>query len=528
MKNKIYLIIALTGCLSILISCDKEIDSLKPHNAITQESLLSNKDGIKLVTSTNYANFMSAFGTTAGSQTFNVSGSSTGGSLMEGMVYLNEGLSNNVNVTDLGLDYGGSIFYYQTNVKDNGIANGVWQVGYAMIRSCNNVLDAIEKQPAKTTDSDLKQYKGDNLFIRAYVYYNLAQFFCRPYYDNPTTNLGLPLKLTSDNSVIIERGSVKELYDQIIADLTAAVAVLPDIASPNRNLANKYACYGLLSRVYRDMGGSFSQPNNAFNQLAVDNASKILGGTWGGYIPGNDKSDAYIKGMFGVKPTKNNPEYLWCFDATIMTTNYGNNVTRIYGSDENNMMATGSNFLLSPDLVSLFDKAKDRRFKYFIAPDPLAYYHTAPWDSDTYTTTKFITGKYSGTFDLFGDPTPNPQIRIAEIYLNRAEAYVKLGKSTEALADLNYIRERAGLLPLTGLSGQSLFLEILNERRRELIGESLTGLDYYRNGLPMTRNYSSGFPDRDITTIQPNDSRVIFPIPEFEVNVFSVKQNPGY
>ncbi|OFY38580.1 MAG: hypothetical protein A2X18_06505 [Bacteroidetes bacterium GWF2_40_14] len=528
MKNKIYFLIAIITCVSFLLSCNKEFDALKPHNAITQESLLSTKDGIKLVTSSNYANFMSPFGTTAGSQTYNTHGSGSGGSMLEGMIYLNEGLSNNVNVTELGLDYGLSIFYYQTGVKDNGFAEGVWQLSYAMIGSCNNVLDAIEKQPTKATDKDLMQYKGDNLFIRAYIYYNLAQFFCRPFYDNPSTNMGLPLKLTSDNTVVTDRGTVKGLYDLIIADLTAAIAVLPDNAVPNRNLANRYACYGLLSRVYRDMGGSFTQPNAANNQLAVDNATKILGGSWGGYVPGSDKSDAYIKGMFGVKPSKDNKEYLWCFDGTIMSTNYGNNVTQAYSSDENSWFATGASYLLSPDLLSLFDKNNDRRYQYFVGPDPFAYYHTAPWDNDTYTTTKFITGKYSGTMDIFGDPTPNPQIRIGEIYLNRAEAYVKLGKSAEALADLNYIRARAGLAPLTGLSGQALFNEILNERRRELVGESLTGLDNYRNGLPMTRSYTSGFPDKDVRTIQPNDYRVIFPIPEFEVNVTGVKQNPGY
>jgi hypothetical protein len=445
---------------------------------------------------------------------------------MEGIVYLNEGLGNNVNVSELGLDYGASVFYYQTNVRDNGMATGVWQVAYAMIRSCNNVLDAIEKQPAKATDKDLIQYKGDNLFIRAYVYYNLAQFFCRPYYDNPTTNMGIPLKLTADNSVVTDRGTVKGVYDQIVADLSAAAALLPDVPAPNRNLANKYACHGLLSRVYRDMGGSFTQPNAANNQLAVDNATKILGGSWGGYVPGSDKSDAYLKGMFGINPSKNNKEYLWCFDGTIMSANYGNNVNQAYSSDENSFFATGANLLLSPDLINLFDKNNDRRYKYFVAPDPFAYYHSEPWDMDTYTTTKFITRKF-GT-SMFGDPTPSPQIRIGEIYLNRAEAYVKLGKSTEALSDLNYVRERAGLGPLTGLTGQTLFNEILNERRKELFAESLTGLDYYRNGLPMTRNYASGFPDKDVKTIQPNDYRVIFPIPLFEMNVTGIKQNPGY
>jgi len=73
-------------------------------------------------------------------------------------------------------------------------------------------------------------------------------------------------------------------------------------------------------------------------------------------------------------------------------------------------------------------------------------------------------------------------LRLADIYLLRAEAYFKNGKEALALADLNTIRQRAGL-PNATASGDDLFIEIFRERRRELIGEGHTQFDLIRMEL---------------------------------------------
>lgn len=52
---------------------------------------------------------------------------------------------------------------------------------------------------------------------------------------------------------------------------------------------------------------------------------------------------------------------------------------------------------------------------------------------------------------------------------------------------MNYIRQRAGLSPLSGISGMELFDEIFDERRRELAFEAQTYYDYVRNGRKMER-----------------------------------------
>ena len=48
--------------------------------------------------------------------------------------------------------------------------------------------------------------------------------------------------------------------------------------------------------------------------------------------------------------------------------------------------------------------------------------------------------------------TPRPVFRLAEMYLNLAEAAVELGgKEAEALSAINMIRERAGIALLSSI-----------------------------------------------------------------------------
>lgn len=61
-------------------------------------------------------------------------------------------------------------------------------------------------------------------------------------------------------------------------------------------------------------------------------------------------------------------------------------------------------------------------------------------------------------------------IRLAEVYLNRAEAAYRLGLTPEANADLKTLRQRVGL-PHTNAAGEELFSAIRKERKIELAFE---------------------------------------------------------
>jgi hypothetical protein len=71
-----------------------------------------------------------------------------------------------------------------------------------------------------------------------------------------------------------------------------------------------------------------------------------------------------------------------------------------------------------------------------------------------------------------------PVFRFTDIKLLLAEAYVKNNNAGAALAIVNEIRARAGLLPY---SGSDLLKEVLQQRTSELIGEGKIFFDYVRN-----------------------------------------------
>lgn len=75
-------------------------------------------------------------------------------------------------------------------------------------------------------------------------------------------------------------------------------------------------------------------------------------------------------------------------------------------------------------------------------------------------------------------------IRLAEIYLDRAECAAHLNKTGQAISDVNVIRARAGVKPLTtsmiGAGGMSLLDWVLNERRVEFFSESQRYFDIRR------------------------------------------------
>jgi hypothetical protein len=100
---------------------------------------------------------------------------------------------------------------------------------------------------------------------------------------------------------------------------------------------------------------------------------------------------------------------------------------------------------------------------------------------DTYAKGRTTTGYYLRKFmneahtDLITYRSTQTwvELRLAEVYLNRAEANFRLGNSGPAISDLNTVRGRSGvaLPPLSGLSGDALFKAIRQERKIELAYE---------------------------------------------------------
>lgn len=121
-------------------------------------------------------------------------------------------------------------------------------------------------------------------------------------------------------------------------------------------------------------------------------------------------------------------------------------------------------------------------------------------------------------------------IRWAEVILNRAEANAKLGNDADALADVNVIRQRAGLsgdaLWEVGKIGgyESVLDVVLDERRLEFCFEGHRAIDQYRNGKNLDRRFGGVHP-YEVLTPEDMDIRYPYCIPYTETSVSGIPGN---
>jgi len=117
--------------------------------------------------------------------------------------------------------------------------------------------------------------------------------------------------------------------------------------------------------------------------------------------------------------------------------------------------------------------------------------------------------------------------RLGEVYMNRAEAYAKLGQYDLALKDLNTIRERS--IPGAGyesLDASNAADRIDKERQLELAYQAERSYDVFRNGKPLTRRFPG--PHRQLEDVPASDYRVTYYIPQNAINAYpgTLTQNP--
>jgi hypothetical protein len=151
-----------------------------------------------------------------------------------------------------------------------------------------------------------------------------------------------------------------------------------------------------------------------------------------------------------------------------------------------------------------------------LAKNPNGTYATTPLGE------KILLGAPSGWI-TFKDQY---EMRLAETYLLRAEAYLGNNQKDKAAADINVVRTRAHATP-TPTDGSQIDIDyILDERARELYAEELRNMTLFRLGkfVDRSRRYNGA---GHLT----GDHQNLWPIPfeDIEKNILAVlEQNPGY
>lgn len=471
-----------------------------------------------------------------------------------------------------------------------------WDSGYKAIAQASNIIDMIGEGQSAEIDNKI----GESYYVRGMMYFYLTRAFGRPYYQDPETNLGVPIVNGTPDDVLNmnldDRATVKQSYEQAIADLKKAEALMT--LDKSSIYASKEAAQAMLSRIYLYMSGTYTSPNTEYAQLSVDYANKVINSgkysllpraqfmKYNTFIPENNAETIFaikrvasefsgydhyygVGGMYanlggmGWGEMYASAKYLELLDET------GRNDWR---SDSFHMVDARAAFIQPTYSKNANTGAYTEVFRFIKEDDGdvLNYVQanitrngsiiTATEGSDSYTLTPidasqeiysilYKDGKtYEGVIDnyitlnrvypqfyiikasLEGEESHlhSPVIsRLGEVYLNRAEAYAKLGKYGDALIDLNTIRERsiegAGY---TDLDESNAGARIDKERQLELAYQAERSYDVFRNGKALTRHYPG--PHKQFEDISPTDFRVVYYIPQDAINSYpgTLTQNP--
>jgi len=355
-------------------------------------------------------------------------------------------------------------------LKTNGFVTSTWLSGYKAINVANNVLGALDV----VDDADRDRVHGEAQLLRGMLYFELLKLYAQPYVaGNAGTNPGLPLVLNPtrsiDSSSYVSRSSVEATYQQILSDMTSAESLLP---ATNGFSVNSIVAAAMLSRVYLQMG-DFAAARDAANR-AITKAEAA------GYELTGSYEEAFNN-------TSNSSEDIFAIQVSAQD---GDNDMHLFWSIPDYGGRDGDVSIQQKHL-NLYE-ATDERLDLFY--DGAGAVRSGKW--------KF---QYRNL----------PVIRLAELYLTRAETNLRLGTTVGATpgADLSLVRERVGLLPNLAPTLD----QILKERKLELAHEGQAVAD-----LKRLMKTADGFAY--------NATEMVFPIPQREIDASRgvLEQNQGY
>lgn len=399
----------------------------------------------------------------------------------EGMVSGNSGFTTLMGIYADELDYyafNGDVvqLYRHTVTPQNSVLLGWWTQAYQVIYAANDIIAGVESAEGLTA-MEVERYKGQALFVRAYVHSLLVGVFGDVPYITTTDYV------VNTNASRLDSDAV---YEAIIEDLQQAVALMDgaDIPVGDRVVPDADVARALLARM-----ALYAQQW----ELAAATAGEVIAA-----FPLEPNLDQVF--------LKESGETIWQFRP-------GNDLRN---TQEANQLVIqfipGQRFALTSSLLDAFEEGDGRLERW---TDELS-------DSDGTLTLSFA-HKYKALFNETQSLEHSIVFRSAEQYLIRAEARAQLGNLVGARQDLNAVRNRAGLGNVN-LAGQSELLEaIYRERRVELFAEQgLRWMDLKRTGRatevmePLKANWE--------------DTHVLLPIPEseLEINPNLLPQNPGY
>lgn len=515
MKKQNYIYLAAVIAVTSFSSCSKDFLTQNPEANVTGQNFYKTEAQIKDAANGAYNALLPMGSNSAGGRGVGATGAHFAG----GYWLFGEERSDNTtfqyNSTNRGDEQAWFVDKFIIGSTYEPVKN-YWRQTYQAIFRNNDVLDHIDAVPMDAAKKN--QYTGEMKFLRGFHYFNLVRQFG-----------GVPLRLKAtaspEEAKSGGRVTADQVYTQIIADLTDAASKLPkSYTGADMGRATEGAARTLLAKVYMTQKkwsealaelrkvealGYSLQLNygNIFSPTNKNNSESIFEIQYLGTR--TDLSSNYIY-QFAPVDSRNN-----VIPDPALATAGGGNGHNIPTTDMLDAYMTG-------------DKRKDASI------GTLTY---APFGGPT------VTVPYIKKYN-FGIVTPGNTdvnfivLRYADVLLMIAECLNETGSAGEALTYLNKVHShpRTGLADLTA-SGQSQLRDlIMKERQVELAFENHRWYDLVRTGKAVEVMNAHGArqkAERPPTEVEPasyqvTPEKLLLPIPQTDVTLDGLAQNPGY
>ena len=493
-----------TGLLLIafaLTECDLDVI---PQDALTSEQITTTSDGLSSLVNGLYAIFKESNGNNC---------------YLRQYYQMSDFASDDIVCAYKTEDDLINSFRYKDRSAEKSNINYFWEMSYKIVYGANV---AISMADMKGDDPFTNQLKGESYFLRAFATHNLVRFFAKPYSDANKSAPGVIIRDSKSDNMPEARATLEETYRYIISSLKTAESVMSEEMpserdNENHRFASIYSVWAMLSRVYLYKGELDS---------CIIYSDKLINSE----MFALETPESY-PGYFAS--AKSGSESVWIIPFNLIDDQLNGSVASMIYNGNNCWAEEGASSSILEDMgYGTGMTGIDQRWQYIVTDAGVVKNGV----------NMFYISKFSGQD---GSPTLSSPVmfRLAEIILNRAEAYAKQGDVPSAVADLNWLLENRLIVPegesiddylydeASITSGEIVDL-VLKERRIELAFEGHRIFDLLRNGMDITRNYwgfhldtYNGVPSGSEPGIAApgvlfhfNDPELIYPIPSSEIS----------
>ena len=376
--------------------------------------------------------------------------------------------------------------YHEYNVEDGGDCQTEWNGCFqGIMQSCKvrEDLGTLSFEKFGFSQSEFNNLTAQCRVLRAWFYLRLLDGF-----------RNVPL-VTTTTGASMKQVEPKVIYDFIESELKTAKEELKDYKPTTKYRVTSEVASILLSRLY------------------------LYEEKWDECIEASNEAISNGPQLSNFNSFNGTDHNVWSVDeSSEVVWNYSG---RLYGSsyiDGQVLSADAIPYSLDSHILALYDQTNDIRYKKYIQN----------YGSYAFVMKTSFNSLYDGEHG----------VRMAEVYLNRAEAYARKALAgngsamAQALADINKLRRsryvNGTYTDITDITSDKLLQLVLDERQREFVWEDgFRWMDIKRNHLSVTHNFIDDTGNTHTYRLKADDPLYALPIPAAAVSRNpNLQQNP--